>query len=192
MTFAVGQARNSRPSCFGAGASPWDVNLSRRPNSSREATSEVARDLRRAGHEVVSLSSLLSQNNRERALAGFRDGEYEIMVATDVAARGLDVVDIDLVVNYDLPQSAEDYVHRVGRTGRAKREGVAVSFTTPQESHRLHAIDRLLREPVPRLTLEGIDEAKGGGRPRRDSSRGRSSRGGGRPRGRGGRGRSRR
>jgi superfamily II DNA/RNA helicase len=161
--------------------------------ATREATSEVARDLRRAGHEVVSLSSLLSQNNRERALAGFREGEYEIMVATDVAARGLDVIDIDLVVNYDLPQSAEDYVHRIGRTGRAERKGVAVSFATPQESHRLQAIDRLLREPVPRLTLDGIDEAKGGGRSRGASSgrRGGPPRGG-RSRGRGGRGRSRR
>ncbi|UCF66219.1 MAG: DEAD/DEAH box helicase [Acidobacteriota bacterium] len=124
--------------------------------ATREATSEVASRLRRSGHEVVSLSSLLSQANRERALACFRRGEFPVMVATDVAARGLDVTDIDIVVNYDLPQTAEDYVHRVGRTGRAARNGVAISLVSPADQERVAAIEWLLGQPLPRHELDGF------------------------------------
>ena len=150
--------------------------------ATREATSELARALRRRGHEVVSLSSLLSQGNRERALAGFRRGEYDVMVATDVAARGLDVVDIDVVVNYDLPRSAEDYVHRVGRTGRAERRGEAFSIATPGDRDKVTAIEKLLGTPVPRSDLPGIPSTDLG-RSRRDRGGGSGGRGGRRRRG---------
>jgi ATP-dependent RNA helicase RhlE len=124
--------------------------------ATREGTSELARRLRRGRHEVVSLSSLLSQANRERALTAFRRGEFDVLVATDVAARGLDITDIDLVVNFDVPMHAEDYVHRIGRTGRAERTGKAVTLVTGADGRRVKAIEQLLREPVPRVHLDGF------------------------------------
>jgi superfamily II DNA/RNA helicase len=99
--------------------------------ATREMTTELARRLRTRNHEVVSLSSLLSQANRERALTAFRNGVFDVLVATDVAARGLDIDDIDLVVNFDVPMHAEEYVHRIGRTGRAHREGKALTNFNP-------------------------------------------------------------
>ncbi len=149
--------------------------------ATREATSEIASLLRRGGHEVVSLSSLLSQNNRERALDGFRRGEYDVMVATDVAARGLDVMDIDVVINYDMPHSAEDYVHRVGRTGRAERDGQAYSLATVRDRPRLAAIGRLLGQPVEAEPLDGFRAPFGEARSADGrESRSRRGRGGGR------------
>ena len=150
--------------------------------ATREATGEMASRLRREGHEVVSLSSLLSQANRERALAGFRDGDYNVMVATDVAARGIDVVDIDLVINFDLPTIAEDYVHRVGRTGRAERKGSAISLVAPDDRRKVEAIECLIGEPLPRATLVGFDKpaaSEGRRRERSNSRGGRRTRSGG-------------
>ncbi len=166
--------------------------------ATREATSEIASLLRRDGHEVVSLSSLLSQANRERAMAAFRAGEYRMMVATDVAGRGIDVTDIDVVVNYDLPQSPDDYIHRVGRTGRAERRGLALSLATPADGRRVAEIERRLGEPIPRGEIPGIEPARlaaGGGsrrgagdRPGRRRGSGRGRRPGGRSGSRGRRG----
>jgi superfamily II DNA/RNA helicase len=134
--------------------------------------------------EVIALSSLLSQANRERALDAFRRGEFHILVATDVAARGLDITDIDLVVNYDVPMHAEDYVHRIGRTGRAHRLGRAITFVTPLDARRLASIERLLGEPVRPEPLAGFSESRsapaeggGAGRRRRPRARGRRSSG---------------
>ena len=87
---------------------------------------------------VISLSSLLSQANRERALNAFRKGECQILVATDVAARGIDILDIDLVVNFDVPMHAEDYVHRIGRTGRAERSGKAATLVCELDGRARH------------------------------------------------------
>jgi len=146
--------------------------------ATREATTEVARALRRKRHDVVSLSSLLSQANRERALAAFRSGECNVLVATDVAARGLDILDIDLVINFDVPMQAEDYVHRIGRTGRALRAGRAITFVTAADERRAREIEALLRQTVPRLQLEGFPyraaepEVRGRGGVRRRSPRG--------------------
>ncbi len=130
--------------------------------ATREGTSDLARQLRRGRHEVVSLSSLLSQANRERALTAFRRGEFDVLVATDVAARGLDITDIDLVVNFDVPMHPEDYVHRIGRTGRAERAGKAVTLVTPADGRRVKAIEHLLREPVPVVQLDGFSYAPRG------------------------------
>ncbi len=121
--------------------------------ATREGTSELARSLRRYRHEVISLSSVLSQANRERALDAFRRGEFDVLVATDVAARGLDITDIDLVVNFDVPMHAQEYVHRIGRTGRAARSGRAMTLVTDLDRRRVREIERLLGEPVPRRTL---------------------------------------
>jgi superfamily II DNA/RNA helicase len=122
--------------------------------ATRENTSTLALALRRRGHEVLSLSSLLSQANRERALDAFRRGEFPVLVATDVAARGLDITDIALVVNFDVPMHPEDYVHRIGRTGRAERTGKAVTLVSELDARRVAEIERLLGHEVPRVELE--------------------------------------
>jgi len=171
--------------------------------ATREATSQLALALRRHRHEVISLSSLLSQANRERALETFRRGECSALVATDVAARGLDITDIDLVVNFDVPMQPEDYVHRIGRTGRADRTGKAVTLVSELDERRSTEIERLLGEEIPRIELEGFAyqppsrkrEAAGTGRePRRGRRRRGPQRGspgrGGRSARRGGRGRA--
>ena len=153
------------------------VEILRRENPSkflvftatREGTSELALRLRRHRFEVISLSSLLSQPNRERALNAFRKGECQALVATDVAARGLDITDIDLVVNFDVPMQAEDYVHRIGRTGRAERTGKAITLVSELDGRRVAEIERLLGEKVPRVELEGFDYRKpSASRARRD------------------------
>lgn len=154
--------------------------------ATREATSDLARRLRARNHEVVPLSSLLSQANRERALSAFRRGEFRVLVATDVAARGLDISDIDLVVNYDVPSHAEEYVHRIGRTGRAHREGRAVTLVTELDGRRVEAIEHLLGEAVRRESLEGFAYRPAAERPR---TGGRGPGGSGRPGGARGRGR---
>jgi superfamily II DNA/RNA helicase len=134
--------------------------------ATREGTSELARRLRVRGFAVVSLSSLLSQANRERALDAFRAGEVQLLVATDVAGRGLDITDIQLVVNFDAPRHAEDYVHRIGRTGRMHRGGRAITLVTELDGRRVHGIERLLGEPVAREWLEGFAYRSRPGRPK--------------------------
>jgi ATP-dependent RNA helicase RhlE len=160
--------------------------------ATREMTSELARRLRTRNHEVVSLSSLLSQANRERALTAFRTGVFDVLVATDVAARGLDIDDIDLVVNFDVPMHAEEYVHRIGRTGRAHRTGKALTFVSELDVRRARQIEDMLGHPVPRETIDGFaagppgDEGRSDHRrhgPRRDGGGARSSGGRGRRRG---------
>jgi superfamily II DNA/RNA helicase len=160
--------------------------------ATREGTSELARRLRAHNHEVVPMSSLLSQANRERALDAFRKGEFDVLVATDVAARGLDITDIDLVVNYDMPKYAEEYVHRIGRTGRAHRDGKAVTLVSEADGRQVREIERLLGEPVREERLEGFSYASmDRARPARRAARTAPGRGRG-PRARGGRGRGRR
>ena len=159
--------------------------------ATRESTSTLALTLRRRGHEVLSLSSLLSQANRERALDAFRRGEFPVLVATDVAARGLDITDIDLVVNFDVPMQAEDYVHRIGRTGRAERAGKAVTLVSELDSRRVGDIERLLGYEVPRIKLEEFAYETRGASRRASGGRGPRSGAGRRPSdaARGGRGR---
>jgi ATP-dependent RNA helicase RhlE len=125
--------------------------------ATRERTSEIALTLRRGRYEVISLSSLLSQSNRERALEAFRSGDCQALVATDVAARGLDISDIDLVVNFDVPMHAEDYVHRIGRTGRALRSGKAITLVCADDQRRAARIEELLGESVPAVKLDDFD-----------------------------------
>jgi ATP-dependent RNA helicase RhlE len=155
--------------------------------ATREGTAELASQLRRRGVEVLSISSLLSQANRERALDSFRSGGTPVLVATDVAARGLDITDIDLVVNYDVPMTGEEYVHRIGRTGRAERTGRAVTLVTELDGRRVSEIRRVLGQDVPEVRLDEFEydppraAPKRGGRPRRPD--GRAAAGGGRSRG---------
>jgi ATP-dependent RNA helicase RhlE len=116
----------------------------------KHRTDRVARAVRNAGHAAQPLHSDRSQSQRREALEGFRRGRYRILIATDIAARGIDVPGIHRVINYDLPQSVEDYVHRVGRTARAGAAGHASSFAAPEERGQLHAIERHLGRALPR------------------------------------------
>ena len=101
------------------------------------------------GHTGMEFHSNRSLNQRREALDGFRNGRYRILVATDIAARGIDVSNIELVINYDLPTIAEDYVHRIGRTGRAGENGHAISFARPDQKTDVYAIERLMRPSCP-------------------------------------------
>jgi len=117
----------------------------------------VARGLERAGHKVARIHADRSQSQRRSALDGFKDGTYRVLVATDIAARGIDVADVGHVVNFDLPHVAEDYVHRVGRTARAAASGRASAFSAPEERALLEAIERLTRAPIPRAEVPRHD-----------------------------------
>jgi ATP-dependent RNA helicase RhlE len=146
----------------------------------KHRTDRVTRSLCAAGHAAQRLHSNRSQSQRREALEGFRRGRYRILVATDVAARGIDVAGIGRVINYDLPQTAEDYVHRVGRTARAEAAGHASSFAAPEERAQLHAIERHIGRALPRQshTSHGGASRPSGTAPRK---RGPGSRSGGPP-----------
>ncbi|MEX1997785.1 MAG: DEAD/DEAH box helicase [Candidatus Andersenbacteria bacterium] len=109
---------------------------------------KICRAVRSMNHTTAEIHSNLSLSQRKRSLAGFKSGAYRVLVATDIAARGIDVTNIELVINYDLPDNLDDYVHRVGRTGRAGRAGQAISFITPDQRGKIRLIERLVREPL--------------------------------------------
>lgn len=111
---------------------------------------KLCEQLSRSGVRAAEIHSNRSLGQRRHALEGFKSGRYKILVATDIAARGIDVANIDMVVNYDLPDAAEDYVHRIGRTGRAGRDGISVSFATPDQGKLVQAIERLTKRRIER------------------------------------------
>lgn len=113
--------------------------------------------LQKDGYSAASLQGNLSQARRQQALDGFRDGKYQILVATDIAARGIDVSCISHVINYDIPDTADAYTHRIGRTGRAAKNGDAFTFITDEDKDMVMSIERVLKEKVERRTLEGFD-----------------------------------
>ena len=117
----------------------------------------VAKQIGRSGHHAAVLHSNRSQNQRRRALDGFRSGKVQLMVATDIAARGLDVETISHVINYDIPNSADDYIHRIGRTGRAERTGDALTLVTSDDRAAVRDIERALGQPIPVHKIEGFD-----------------------------------
>ena len=120
----------------------------------------VAQQLVRVGYRVTSLQGNLSQNQRQAALTGFRNGSIKILVATDIAARGIDVLRISHVINYDMPESTDDYIHRIGRTGRVDKNGDALTFVTNADADKIRALERLLNVPLERMTLQGFDYTK--------------------------------
>jgi ATP-dependent RNA helicase RhlE len=125
--------------------------------STRWRAEKVARRLVTAGYRVSSLQGNLSQNRRQAALSGFRDGAVKILVATDIAARGIDVVNISHVINYEAPETADDQSHRTSRRSRAAEPGDAMTIVTPADEDRLQALEKLLESPLERLTLPGFD-----------------------------------
>ena len=110
---------------------------------------KLMRHIRNLGIGAAELHSNRTLGQRRQALEGFKLGRYRVLVATDIASRGIDVVGIELVVNYDLPSTSDDYVHRIGRTARAGAQGHAITFAMPQEQHEVRAIERLIRKPLP-------------------------------------------
>ncbi len=120
---------------------------------------ELSEALQKRGYSAEGLHGDLSQNQRDNVMRKFRDGSIDVLVATDVAARGLDVSGVTHVINFDLPQDPESYVHRIGRTGRAGKEGTAWSFVTPREIDHLHFIERVTRHKITRKPLPSIAEA---------------------------------
>ncbi len=123
----------------------------------KHGADRIARKLEQSGITSATLHSNRSQNQRLRALKAFKDGEVRVLVATDIAARGIDVDGISHVVNFDFPLHAEDYVHRIGRTGRAHAIGDAISFVTKEDYPTLRSLERFINRGIPRKVAEGFD-----------------------------------
>lgn len=125
----------------------------------KDGADRVARRLQQQGHSVAVLHSNRTQREREQALNGFRNGRYEVMVATDIAARGIDVEQISHVINFDVPHHPEDYVHRIGRTGRAQTVGDAFTIMTAEDLQEVASIEHFIGQKIPRMKLEGFNYA---------------------------------
>ncbi|MEP7071395.1 MAG: DEAD/DEAH box helicase [Verrucomicrobiota bacterium] len=123
----------------------------------KHGADRIAHQLKNNKHAVAVLHSNRTQRERIEALEGFKSGKYEVMVATDIAARGLDIAGVSHVINYDVPEHPEDYVHRIGRTGRAQNVGDAFTLTNGEELPSLQAIERFIGQKIPRLKLENFD-----------------------------------
>lgn len=117
----------------------------------------LAVDLEKKGYNVAALQGNMAQNARQAAMNGFRAGKYDIMVATDIAARGIDVTEISHVINFDMPDTVDAYTHRIGRTGRAEQTGAAFTFATPADELMVRDIEKVLKAPLERRRLEGFD-----------------------------------
>ena len=117
----------------------------------------VGEQLEKAGYTAASLQGNLSQNRRQAAMDGFRNGSFQILVATDIAARGIDVSQVSHVINYDIPDTTEAYIHRIGRTGRAAKSGDAFTMVTDEDTAMVKAIERTLGSTIERRTVEGFD-----------------------------------
>jgi ATP-dependent RNA helicase RhlE len=120
-------------------------------------TERLAQQLKNAGFKVTSLQGNLSQPQRQAALDGFRAGSFDVLVATDIAARGIDVLEISHVINYDMPDSTDAYIHRIGRTGRVGKTGDAFTFVTNEDRGMVRALEHLLNSPMQRRTLQDFD-----------------------------------
>jgi ATP-dependent RNA helicase DeaD len=124
----------------------------------KSATDQIAERLRSRGFMASAISGDLTQDQREKVIARLREGSLDLLVATDVAARGLDVERVTHVINYDIPTDTESYVHRIGRTGRAGRSGEAISLVTPREKGLLNAIERATRQPLTEMALPSVED----------------------------------
>lgn len=144
----------------------------------------LAREFRRMPFKVAEMHSDLDQTARDNVILDFKAGKTQVIIATDILSRGIDIDDIEMVINYDVPRDPEDYIHRIGRTARADRDGRAVTFVSPEEAFRLKRIEKLLEKEVPREevpaefgdapVLQSKDTAKGGGRNHGRKDRGNS------------------
>jgi ATP-dependent RNA helicase RhlE len=121
---------------------------------------KVAQQILRAGFKVTSLHGDRTQGQRQSALKGFKSGAHSIMVATDIAARGLDIETISHVINYDMPDTADAYIHRIGRTGRAQRTGDAFTLVTPEDNDLIRTLERIMGQALERKTIEDFDYSR--------------------------------
>jgi ATP-dependent RNA helicase RhlE len=128
----------------------------------KHGAKKIAAGVRALGHAAAEIHSNKSLNQRREALDGFRNGKYRVLVATDIAARGIDVKGIELVLNYDLPTNPEDYVHRIGRTARAGATGHAISFAEPNQKGDVRSIERLMRVNLPLKALPELPPVRAG------------------------------
>ena len=126
----------------------------------KHGADRISRNLKRAGFVAVPIHSGRTQNQRQQALDGFRSGKYQVMVATDIAARGIDVEGISHVINYDVPTHAEDYVHRIGRTGRATATGDAITFVSREEEKYLRDISKFIERKLTTQKCKGFSYVK--------------------------------
>jgi ATP-dependent RNA helicase DeaD len=129
--------------------------------NTKQMVEDATEALAARGYLADRIHGDIAQNNRERVIKKFRDGSVELLVATDVAARGLDIDDVDVVFNYDLPYDPEDYVHRIGRTGRAGRNGKSITFVYGRDIYRLEAIERYTRQTIRRMRIPSLEEVEG-------------------------------
>lgn len=116
--------------------------------SSKSSTKELSRELKKLGLAAEDIHSDLSQEERENVLMKFRNRELKILVATDILSRGIDIENIDMVINFDVPHDGEDYIHRIGRTARAEASGVAITLISPKDQYKFAAVEKLLEKPV--------------------------------------------
>jgi ATP-dependent RNA helicase RhlE len=123
----------------------------------RHRAQRLAQQIGHEGFKVTSLHSDRTQGQRQSALGGFKDGRYQIMVATDIAARGLDVESISHVINYDMPDTPDAYIHRIGRTGRAERTGDAFTLVTPEDDEMVDALEKIMKQKLPRQILQDFN-----------------------------------
>ena len=121
---------------------------------------KICRKLNQIGYKSAEIHSNRSLSQRREALDGFKSGKYKVLVATDIAARGIDVIGIELVLNYDIPEFAEDYVHRIGRTGRAGEEGHAITFAMPDQRDKIRQIERLIEDTLLISDLPQLPDAR--------------------------------
>ena len=120
----------------------------------------VAADLDNRGYKVTALQGNLSQNKRNMAINGFKNGKYDILVATDIASRGIDVSEVSHVINFDMPNTVDAYIHRIGRTGRAENNGEALTFVIPDDEPMVRNIENILKAKIDRRTIDDIDYGK--------------------------------
>ncbi|MDP4228214.1 MAG: helicase-related protein, partial [Bacteroidota bacterium] len=122
-------------------------------SSTKIKVKNIERDLRHLGRKVQAIHSDLDQKDREDVMREFRNRKYQILVATDIISRGIDIENIDLVVNYDVPPDAEDYIHRIGRTARAENTGVAITLVNDKDRRNLQKIEKFLGQPIYKIPL---------------------------------------
>lgn len=147
-------------------------------SSSKQKVKEIYHTFRKMNLKVAAMHSDLEQNQREEVIRQFKNGHIHVLVATDIVARGIDIEDIQMVINYDVPHDVEDYVHRIGRTARAGGEGIAITFVAEKEQHKFSAIEKFIEKEIPKAQLpaslgEGpayspIRKGKGKGNPNRN------------------------
>ncbi|MCV2502996.1 MAG: DEAD/DEAH box helicase, partial [Neisseriaceae bacterium] len=128
--------------------------------STKRLSEDLAKNLSQKKHKVLCLNGDMAQNQRIQAIKKLQRKQINYLIATDVAARGIDIATISHVINFDLPKQPEDYIHRIGRTGRAGRDGIAITFATVDETSQVHKIEKLIQHPIKVVSIEGMEPTR--------------------------------